>query len=220
MERTPGTLGQLTLAAFSEQLASAEPVPGGGSASAIAASFAASLLAMVARLSIGRPKYESFQATNERGLAVGERARARLLELADEDAQAYAAFAAARKLPRETEAEQAERDEATRVAARKASEVPLIVVRECARLLDSVAVMAGRSNLNASSDLEVAARLAAAAARGAAANVLINLPMVGDEVFAGHTTAEVQELLHLVDRTLLVVSETVSAGGLREPEPE
>lgn len=218
MERAPETLGELTLAAFSERLASAEPVPGGGSASAIAGSFAASLLAMVAQLSLGRPKYDAFQGTNERALQIGEMARTRLLELADDDARAYAGFSTARKMPRDTPDQQAARDSATRAAARAASDVPLEVVRGCARLIEAVAATAGRSNLNASSDLEVAGRLAAAAARGAAANVLINLPMVGDEAYAAAATAEIADLLTRVDQTLAKISEVVAMGTLREPE--
>ena len=50
------------------------------------------------------------------------------------------------------------RSAARRAAAREASEVPLAVVRECAGLLDQIESMAGRSNLNAASDLEVGAR--------------------------------------------------------------
>ncbi len=172
MDSPPERLASLTLAEFSERLASSEPVPGGGSASAIAGSFAASLLAMVGRLSLDRPKYEAYRATNERSVVAGERGRSLLLELADQDSVAYAAFAAARRMPRETADEQRARDEATAAAARVASDVPLAIVKECALLLDEVAAAAGRSNLNASSDLEVAARLSAAAARGAAANVL------------------------------------------------
>ena len=80
--------------------------------------------------------------------------------------------------------------------------------------------MAGRSNLNAASDLEVAARLAAAAARGAAANVLINLPMVGDEHYAGAATAAVDGMLDSIERAAAIVAEIVGGGGLREPEPE
>ncbi len=214
------SLAGLTLTQFSDRLASAEPVPGGGSASAIAGSFAASLLAMVARLSVDRPKYAAYLTTHGRALATGERGRTVLLELADADARAYSSFAAARKLPKETAAEQAGRDEATRVAARASSEVPLTVVSECARLLDDIAAMAGRSNLNAASDLEVAARLAAAAARGAAANVLINLPMVSDEAYAATTTATIDGLLDGIERNAALVSEIVGGGGLREPESE
>jgi glutamate formiminotransferase/formiminotetrahydrofolate cyclodeaminase len=217
-ERAP--YADLTLAQFNERLASAEPVPGGGSASAIAGSMAAALLAMVSRLSTDRPKYEAYRATHVRALAVAELARARLLELADEDARAYAAFTAARKLPRDTEDQQRIRDEASREAARAASEAPLAVVRECARVVWEVEAMAGRSNLNASSDLEVAARLATAAARGAAANVAINLPMVGDDSYSGIMTAEVTDLLENLERAAAATSQRVAGGTLRAPEQQ
>jgi formiminotetrahydrofolate cyclodeaminase len=213
-------LADQTLSEFEDGLASAEPVPGGGSASAIAGSMAASLLSMVARLSVDRPKYEAYQATHQRALEVGESARTRLLQLADEDARAYAAFAAARKMPRETAEQQQARDEASRLAAREAAEVPLAVVRECARVALVVEPMAGRSNLNAASDLEVAARLSAAAARGAAANVIINLPMVGDDSYTGMMTLEVSRLLESAERAAALVTEQVSSAGLREPEVE
>jgi methenyltetrahydrofolate cyclohydrolase len=219
MEGSPASFADLSLSEFSERLASDEAVPGGGSASAVAASLAASLLAMVARLSLGRPKYESFAATNQRALDAAERARPRLLRLADEDAQAYAGFSAALKLPKETDEEREARSEAMRRAARAASEVPLTIARECAALLDQIESMAGRSNVSAASDLEVAARLAVAAARGAASNVLVNLPHVGDQRFVGITTAEVGELMHDVERIVSQVAQRVARGGLRDPEP-
>ncbi len=175
---------------------------------------------MVSRLSVDRPKYEAYAATHRRALEVGEVARQRLLELADEDARAYAGFSAARKLPRETPEQQAARETASRAAARDASEVPLAVVRECAALIEEVEAMSGRSNLNAASDLAVAARLAVAAARGAAANVIINLPMVGDDSFAGGTTAELQGLLERIDRSAADIAQRVAGGELREPEAE
>jgi methenyltetrahydrofolate cyclohydrolase len=218
MESGRDSFAGLSLGEFSERLASGEPVPGGGSASAIAASLAASLLAMVARLSLDRPKYESYRETNERALALAESARLRLLQLADDDAAAYGAFSAALKMPRESDEERAARDEALQEGARGAAEVPLAMVEECARLLDEIDSVAGRSNLNAASDLEVAARLCAAAARGAAANVMVNLPHVGDQRFAGGATARVENLLHTIERDMLHVSQRVAGGGLRERE--
>jgi glutamate formiminotransferase/formiminotetrahydrofolate cyclodeaminase len=213
-------LSRLTLSEFSQQLASAEPVPGGGSASAVVGSFAGSLLAMVARLSLDRPKYEPYSATAERAREAGDHARGRFLELAEEDARAYAAFAAARRMPRESVEETEAREAASRTAARAATEVPVAVAGECVRLLDEISAMAGRSNLNAASDLEVAARLVAAAAHGAAANAMINLPMIGDERYAGATRATLRGMLNDIDRTLATVSQTINRGGLREPESE
>jgi formiminotetrahydrofolate cyclodeaminase len=213
-----GSFGQLTLNEFVDRLASDEPVPGGGSASAIAAALAASLLAMVNRLSLDRPKYENFSATNERALEVADAARRRFIQLADEDARAYGAFVEARHLPKETPDEQNARTSAMQNAARGATDAPLAVVRECARLMESIGSVAGRSNLNAASDLEVSARLCAAAARGAAANVLINLPSVGDARFTGVATAEIEGLLHTMEREVLQVSQRVARGTLRSPE--
>lgn len=211
-------LAGLTLAQFSDRLASADPVPGGGSASAVVGSVGASLLAMVARLSLDRPKYEPYRATNERALAAAEAARVRLLDLADEDARAYAGFAAARKMSRESVDQEAERTRAIETAARESSDAPMAVVREVSRLLEEVVAIAGRSNLSAASDLEVAARLAAAAAHGAGANVIINLPMVGDDEYAGGVKVELNQLLRDVDRTLARVSQYVGRGTLRDPE--
>ena len=208
----------MTLAEFSDRLSSAEPIPGGGSASAVAGALAASLVAMVAQLSLDRPKYEPYRATNERALEAAEAARVRLLTLADDDARAYGGFAAARKMAHETPEQESVRVAATRAAARDASDVPLDVVRECARLLEEAAALAGRSNLNAASDLEVAGRLSAAAAHGAAANVMVNLPMVGDERYAGGATAELNDLLRDVDRTMSRLSQRVGRGDLRTPE--
>jgi methenyltetrahydrofolate cyclohydrolase len=217
MDGDRGSLADLTLAEFSRRLASDEPVPGGGSASALAGSLAASLLAMVARLSLGRPKYEPYTGTNQQALETAERSRLSLLELADEDARAYGRFAAARRMPKETDDDRRARDAESQAAARAASDVPLAVVRECAGLLDEIETLAGRSNLNAASDLEVAARLSAAAARGAAANVLINLPFIGDERYAGTATAELNGLLQGVDRNVSLVAQRVARGGLRDP---
>ena len=220
MANSRESFARLTLADFSERLASSEPVPGGGSASAVVGGIAASLLAMVARLSLDRPKYEPYRATNERALKTAEDARRRLLQLADADATAYAGFASARKLARDTPEQEAERNRATQEAAREASEAPMEIVRECAQLLEEISEVAGRSNLNAASDLEVAGRLSASAAHGAGANVMINLPMVGDERFAGGMKVELNHLLRDVDRTLARVTQYVGRGTLRSPEQD
>ncbi len=121
----------LSLSAFTNRLASSEPVPGGGSASAVAAAIAASLVSMVAQLSLGRDRYAAHVELLTEARAQADALRERLLELAEEDADAYAAFARARKLPRDSESAADERRRAISVSARSASEVPLACLEAC-----------------------------------------------------------------------------------------
>jgi formiminotetrahydrofolate cyclodeaminase len=212
------TFASITLDAFLTRLASAEPTPGGGSASALSGSMAASLLSMVASLSAGRPKYAPYAATLERAAAVGADSRIRFLDFADDDARAYDGFASAMKMPRESAAEVAERKAAIQAAARTATDVPLEIVRACRTVVAELESLAGRSNLNASSDLVVGALLIDAAARGAAANVFINLPSVGDPAFEDDAMREVTSALALIEDLAAQVRQVVGSGELRDPE--
>ena len=209
----------LTLGAFAEQLASAQPVPGGGSAAAVAASLAGALVAMVSALSEGRPKYAQHAALHAE---VGPEARAladRFLALADEDAIAYAGYGAAMKLPRETTAEQEARAAAIREAARAASQAPFKTVEACREVVALAESLAGRSNRNAASDLEVSCLLAVAAARAAAANVYVNLPAIEDEATARDLLSRTESLVDEIDRLADHTREIVRGGESRDPLP-
>jgi formiminotetrahydrofolate cyclodeaminase len=213
----PEGFGDLSLQDFLDRLASGEPVPGGGSASAVAGSLAAALVSMVAKLSKDRPRYADHAALHAWGQATGRHLSGELLALADEDADAYGDLAAAMKLPRETEPQKAERLNAMRAAARTATEVPLRCVAAARNVLRATEALAGRSNVNAASDLSVATLLAEAAARGAAANVLINLPAVADDRYADETRARVTRLLAETEQLAHETRRVVETGEARPP---
>ncbi len=173
---TETPFADLTLHEFAERLASRDPVPGGGSASALVASLAAGLVSMVAELSIGRAALPDLDPLLERVRHEAAELRASLLALADADAAAFSAVLSARRMPRATQPERAAREEAIGQMTLGAARVPLEVAEQAARVLELAAQIAPVSNPNAVSDAGVAALLAAAGARGALMNVRINLP--------------------------------------------
>ena len=185
----------------------------------MAASLGAALVAMVAALSAGRPRYAEHTAIHASAGARGRELAARLLTLADRDADAYADFAAALKLPKESDAQKVTRTKALGAAARVAAEVPLACVEACHELVMAAEMLAGRSNANASSDLSVASLLAEAGAKGAAANVLVNLPSVGDDLYASEMTTRVEKLLVDIVTVAASIRAVVASGEARSPLP-
>jgi len=194
---------------FLDLLASDAPVPGGGSAAALAGAMAAALAAMVGRLTVGREKYASAEADMRRVLETGEDLRRALFRQVAADAAAYGGFMQARKIPKGTAAEKAARAAAMEEAGRLAAEVPLESARLALRAMEAAAEAAAKGNRNAASDACVAALLGRAALRGACFNVRVNLPSVKDEAWKGRMASEVERLERAaeeVERRALAVS--------------
>jgi formiminotetrahydrofolate cyclodeaminase len=170
------SIAELTVRDLTARLASRAPVPGGGSASALSGALGAALVEMVCELTVGRPEYEEVDPVARQIGAAASELRASLLTAAEEDAAAYLSVVAARRMPRDNEAERAARKAAVGEASVAATEVPLRIARLAAEVLDLAAGIAPIGNRNAASDAGVAALLAATAMRGASLNVTINLP--------------------------------------------
>ncbi len=173
------SLLERTVHDFLGGLASADPTPGGGSASALAAAQAAALVAMVARLS---PEDGPEAAAG--ALERAERLRAVLSDLVEADARAFDAVMAAYRLPKATPEGQARRREAVQHALIAASEVPLQVIARAVEVLQTAVDLVDRANPHAVSDLSVAALLAEAGAAGAGFNVVINARSIKDAATA------------------------------------
>ena len=164
-----------------ERLATRDPVPGGGSAAAVAGAIGAALIGMVVELTTGRPEAATHQATLDEGRDGAARLRAQLLELAEADAAAYDSVIRARRLPRGSDEELAARRAAMDDATREATRTPLATASAAASVLELAERIAPVGNRNAVSDVGVGAMLAGAAVRGAGLNVRINLPYLASD---------------------------------------
>jgi len=164
-----------SVAEFLEEVASANPTPGGGSVSALAGAVASALATMVARLTIGKQKYAEHEAAMREAEAKAVILQRELFDLVQEDASAYEGFRSASRLSQRTPEEVALRERSLVEAARNATNVPLRTAEACVRALEVALEVASRGNPNAVSDAGVAAWLARSGVEGAALNVRINL---------------------------------------------
>lgn len=190
--------------------ASSEPTPGGGSVSAIAAAFAASMAAMVANLTIGRKKYRDVEPEvtrlRDRALCLMNRAE----ELVDADMSQFKRFMEYYKMPAASDEEKERREHLIQEALKGATETPLQIARACLEILSVVDEIAPIGNAMAISDAGVAAYLAEAALKSALLNVDINLPQVKDQSFAEAAEKDknglIQQAVQVRDKALNTIS--------------
>lgn len=173
----------MTLSAFTDRVASNEPVPGGGSVAAVCGTISAALSEMVARLTIGKKKYAEHENEMTEIIEKALTLRNKLIDYIEKDSIAYNKVMEAYKLPKETEEEKLKRKEAIEESSKLAATVPLEVASTSFEILPLAEAVVIKGNSNAVTDGLVAAMLARTAVLSAILNVRINLSSINDQEF-------------------------------------
>ncbi len=167
---------ETTLATFIDSLGAKSPTPGGGAVASLVSALGAALGKMVVAYSVGKKKLAEHDAHHRAALEELDTLAKESLDLADRDARAYAALNALWKLDRDDP----KRREAWPGAVKAAIAAPREVLEVALRTIERLKALCGRTSRMLDSDLAIAAVLAEAAARAAAWNVRINLPLLDD----------------------------------------
>ena len=199
-------LSDITVNEFSDLLASDAPAPGGGSVAALCGSLAAALGSMVANLTYNKKGYKEH---NEKMNCVAKDMQIRrreLLNLIDEDTNAFNIMMAAMKAQNAAKkgtdkAAIAEADKNMDEANKYAISVPLQVMEKIYELLPNLKTVGEFGNINAASDAGVGALLVQAGVKAAGLNVKINLKnFAKDDPFYGETFNAMNKILAVVDK--------------------
>ncbi len=192
-------LVDLTLTCFADELSSDSPAPGGGSVAAYSGSLSAGLIAMVGNLTFGKEKYKEHWKEAEGLSEKAQQLKQEFIELCDEDAEAFNRLMKAYRMKKDTEEQKEKRNEMIDIATKRATEVPLTVMRKALLAMELAVVMAKIGNVNAISDVGVASYMALASCRSASLNVRINLSSIKDEKFVERVTREHDEILAKIE---------------------
>jgi formiminotetrahydrofolate cyclodeaminase len=180
---------QQTVEDYVAAIASTSAVPGGGSAAALAAAMGSALLSMVAKLSAKKAKEEADRATLNDLVPKIDALTTRLLELSQQDIEAYRSVIDIRK------SGAGDLD----AAYQRAADVPLETASTAAQALALGKEVSQRAWGMTASDLTVGSDLLQAGLRGALGNVEINLPEIKGEA-AARIERRYQELLAIRGR--------------------
>ena len=180
----------MTLSAFTGDLADKKAVPGGGGASALAGALGAALGSMVGELTLGKPKYAAVEEEMAALTARAKELSGALLALVDADAEAFAPLSRAYAIPRDDPDRGRELERCLRIAAGP----PLDMVRLCCEAIELMEGFAAMGSALAVSDAATGAALCRGALYGAAVNVKVNTRSMADRAYAASINGEVDRL--------------------------
>jgi len=201
-------LVDMTLKGFAEETASESPAPGGGSISAAMGAMGSALGTMVANLSAHKPgwddRWEEFSQWADKGKVFMDQ----LINLIDEDTNAFNRIMDAFGLPKSTEEEKNDRKKAIDDATIYAIEVPFKVMQLCYQSMEVMKAMAEFGNPNSVSDAGVGALAARSGVIGAFLNVKINAAGLEDKSKVSDYLKRGQEIVdnaNLLERDILEI---------------
>lgn len=164
------------VADYVQALRSTAAVPGGGSAAAVAAAMGVALVSMVAKLSAKKARAEPDRAQLTELVPTLDQLSDRLLELSQQDIDAYRGVIEARKSG--ANAADLER------AYERAAQVPLATAQAAYEAIRLAAEVGERAWEMTASDLAVGNDLLESGMAGALGNVEVNLPELHGEAAA------------------------------------
>ncbi len=190
----------MNLQEFSDELSTDSPAPGGGSVAALAGALGSSLSSMVANLTYGKREYKKVNRRMKSLALEAQDLKDEFLSLIEKDTEAFNGVMDAMRLKKKTEEEKKRREEAIEEATKKATLVPLEMMKKSESILDLASIAEKNGNQNSVSDAGVAAIMADAACEGAYLNVIINLGNIKDEKFKNSIRTEAEDILNRVKR--------------------
>lgn len=180
---------------FIEALSSAQPVPGGGGASATVGALASALGMMVINLTVGKKKFADVEDELKERRARLEALRDHLIALTDADAEAFEPLSRAYGLPKNTDAEKAERSRVMEQALLTAAEPPMAIMATVIDVMKELDVLAVKGSKLVVSDVGVGILFAQAALEGASLNVFINTKLMENRELAEALNDKANQLI-------------------------
>ncbi len=185
----------MTMSEFADETASESPAPGGGSISAYVGALGAALATMVANLSSHKPgwddKWEEFSNFAEEGQKIKDE----LVQLLEEDTNAFNKVMDAFGLPKDTDEQKNIRRQAIEEATRYATEIPYRTMKTATMAIPLCKKMAEIGNPNSISDAGVGAICCLTAIKGAYLNILINVAGLKDKSWADNILSDASQII-------------------------
>ncbi len=180
-----------SLEEFVDALASKAAVPGGGGASALAASLGIALGNMVGEFTVGKKKYADAEEELRACMVRAKDLSGKFLNCIERDAEAFEPLSRAYAIPKDDK----NRDIVMENCLRDAAKVPMEILHlvcEAIKLEERFAVL---GSVMIQSDVAVGASILRSSLLGAAVNVKINTKSMKDREYADSVNKEVDALV-------------------------